>query len=153
MAEATRCSERAGPFRRFYAANGWPQTSQTIATSQASVTQAQNALNTAQSALAADQAATENEARNAALIACRLIKEHDLLDAHAPDVEDEEPEPQVQREVRRAWYIRAKFPGRCSWCGDPIQEGQTIRWYGSGSKPDHQECGQRRQLHEGWVTP
>jgi hypothetical protein len=64
----------------------------------------------------------ENEARTAAIIACKMIRENGLI------VVDREPEqPRVVLDNERI-IIRSKFLGRCSDCATRISVGDSCAW-------------------------
>jgi hypothetical protein len=64
----------------------------------------------------------ENEARTAAVIACKLIREHGLL------VVDREPvQPRVVLDDERI-IIRSRYLGRCAECACRINVGDSCAW-------------------------
>lgn len=74
--------------------------------------------------LAVDPAAAENEARTAAVFACRMIHEHGLLDVN------QEPEhaPAVRQNNAVPKRIRVRFGDSCRVCHMWIDEGATALW-------------------------
>ena len=76
--------------------------------------------------LAIDDGAGEHEARTAALLACRLISQHGLLDgapSQPPPREPKDPPkgPTLQR-------ITVRFGSACLVCGQWVAEGKQAFW-------------------------
>jgi hypothetical protein len=86
--------------------------------------------------LAVDPAAAENEARTAALIACRTIVQQDLQIAFA-GIQRVAAEPQVSRRI-----IRSKYPGVCIECLRPYAAGDPIAW-AKEAATIHAQCWRR----------
>lgn len=77
--------------------------------------------------LAVDDGAGEHEARTAALLACRLISRHRLLDG-APS----QPPPRESKQQRAdgptLQRITVRFGSACLVCGQWIAEGKQALW-------------------------
>lgn len=83
-----------------------------------------------------------DEARNAALVAARLIREHGIILTNpAASVGMTFPPPQIRITVTKKttpapvaddadeWQrIKAKYEGFCKWCGKTIRKNSSIRW-------------------------
>jgi hypothetical protein len=98
--------------------------------------------------LAVDAGAAENESRNAAVMACRLIDKHGLaIVAHAPSEPYRAPPPPPPRppppqahSTARGRVIYSRFATTCRACREPIEVGERIYWVrGEGSI--HVGCG------------
>lgn len=102
-------------------------------------------------ALATNAGASENEARNAALAAVRIVAEHNLLSAPAPErqnIDDmfrrarerwreaEPPRPSPPpRSSADGQRMRARYPGMCSRCGKRFAAGAEIIFDGRARHP------------------
>ena len=65
--------------------------------------------------------ASEEEQRTCAVIAVRLVREHDLLRRDEDDGVDDDDEP--------TWrIIRSRFRGACRRCGADIYAGDACAW-------------------------
>jgi hypothetical protein len=109
-------------------------------------------------ALATDAGASPEEARTAAMTACRLIVKHKLLadgPARATDVaarrrparesaanDDARPRRRAKPEPERASY-RAKARGTCAFCRKPFGPEDDVMTNVDGSV-DHWHCAKRR---------
>jgi hypothetical protein len=86
--------------------------------------------------LAANAGAEEDEARTAAVIACRLMVQHDLI-AMPLDLVLQSLPPPVERR-----FIRTKWATLCSCCGWTVDEGEIIAW-AKGQPTWCQDCYRR----------
>ena len=112
-------------------------------------------------ALATDTGASPEEARSAAMAACRLIVKHKLLDGAASHVEPaprrrtarEHPTPaeaaprrRTRREGRgdgEGRSYRAARPGTCAFCAKAFVSEDDVMTYVDGTV-DHWHCAKRR---------
>ena len=111
-------------------------------------------------ALATNTGASSEEARTAAMAACRLIAKHKLLDAAAatPSPGDgaarrrrERPAPEESSPRRRARRdgknegesYRATRPGTCAFCAKAFGAEDDVMTYVDGTV-DHWHCAKRR---------
>jgi hypothetical protein len=88
----------------------------------------------------------EEEARTAAYLACKLIRQHSLVISYVgfEPTRKKTPMPRAKDPWR---IIKAKFSGYCRSCGEDWDEGQTIVWAkGEGARCI--DCGRE----EGNVT-
>lgn len=95
--------------------------------------------------LATDPAASEAEARTAAMIACRMIREHRLLLAkdfqetpgkERPTPTDVWEDPEKGERVS----LRSKYEGRCKRCRQKYYIGTEVLWSPSGFGCIHPNC-------------
>lgn len=108
-------------------------------------------------ALAINPGASSEEARTAAMAACRLIAKHKLLDAPVPHAADgatrraprERAEPEeagprrrARRDAKGASY-RAAGTGTCAFCAKAFGPEGDVMTYVDGSV-DHWHCAKRR---------
>ena len=115
-------------------------------------------------ALATDKGASQEEARTAAMTACRLIARHKLLDASAGNSnagarrhpgagrsashEDGQARREGQRgegrrEEERGVSYRAARSGVCAFCATPFGPEDDVMTYPKGAV-DHWHCAKRR---------
>jgi len=115
-------------------------------------------------ALATDAGASSEEARSAAVAACRLIAKHKLLDpavghaTHAGHADTprrrptrEHPSPEEATSRRRSrrdtrpegQSYRAARPGTCSFCAKAFGAEDDVMTYVDGNV-DHWHCAKRR---------
>jgi hypothetical protein len=107
--------------------------------------------------LATNVAASAEEARTAAMAACRLIAKHKLLGLSAgeddgavrrPHDRGPRSEPEARRKHRTApddgpVSYRAGRPGTCAFCATAFGPEDDILSYPNGST-DHWHCAKRR---------
>src|SRR5580692_6595799 len=110
-------------------------------------------------ALATDAGASSEEARTAAMAACRLIVKHKLLDGGGPAPasdgasrrrparerpahDDASPRRRAKREPERPSY-RADTRGTCAFCRKPFGPDDDVMTDVDGSV-DHWHCAKRR---------
>lgn len=97
-------------------------------------------------ALAASE--NENEARNAAVQACRLIRKHDLRLSHpnpVSNVPTHEPVAPTRGTVvdldeLQAMVIKAKLSTPCLDCGERIEPGVLAWWMRGRGMVHHMKC-------------
>lgn len=91
----------------------------------------------------------ENEARNAAVQACKLIKKHDLRLSHphptiAPSPSGEPVPPTrgtvVDLDELQAMVIKAKLSTPCLDCGERIDAGDLAWWMRGRGMVHHMKC-------------
>jgi hypothetical protein len=78
---------------------------------------------------------SENEARTAAFLAAKLIRENDVELVYHPTHTERSSSPS---EAPRP--ISAKFDGICRTCGGEIRVGDRILWV-AGCGASHSRCG------------
>jgi hypothetical protein len=109
-------------------------------------------------ALATDASASLEEARTAAMAACRLIVKHKLLDGgpspasdgasrrrparEPPANDDVAPRRRAKRDPERRSY-RADTRGTCAFCRTPFGPEDDVMTDGEGSV-DHWHCAKQR---------
>ena len=105
-------------------------------------------------ALATDPAASEEETRTAALLACRMIRKHSLLLSPSSAPPPSPPPPPPPKPAQNngpfgpsdRWrrptgrFFVSKYNGTCVSCGEPFFEGDRIYWKGAGKGSEHPEC-------------
>lgn len=82
----------------------------------------------------------EHEARSAAAMACRLMREHGLL-VHDPAGHARPAERDPPRRRTRGPYARARAArggARCRECDEPIEDGEVF--VDSDAAPVHGDC-------------
>lgn len=114
-------------------------------------------------ALATNTAASSEEARTAAMAACRLIVKHKLLDAAAspspghgdgaarrrhtrerPAPEESSPRRRARRDGKNEGEsYRAGHPGTCAFCAKAFGAEDDVMTYVDGTV-DHWHCAKRR---------
>lgn len=106
--------------------------------------------------LAVDPGAADGEARNAALMACRLMAKHELVaapkgaQAPRPGHPWGSPGPGAQRPPRREYRSKAdddgartitsRYATSCKVCRGEVDEGERVYWR-PGKGVAHIECG------------
>lgn len=103
-------------------------------------------------ALATNAAASEHEARTAALMACKLIAQHKLLTVTftatpapkpAPKPSNPAPKPAAAKPPapkHKVKVMTALYGTWCGCCGDPIFKGDTISYYPKRKSAWHAAC-------------
>ncbi|HEX4445910.1 MAG TPA: hypothetical protein VH044_04215 [Polyangiaceae bacterium] len=116
-------------------------------------------------ALATDAGASSEEARTAAMAACRLIAKHELLDAPADRVNgaarrrpgsgrpashdgghgrrQTQADPRAGDHADGETNYRAARTGTCAFCANPFGPDDEVMAYARGSV-DHWHCAKRR---------
>jgi hypothetical protein len=115
-------------------------------------------------ALATDKGASQEEARTAAMTACRLIARHKMLDASASHgngtarrhpgaarsashenghARREAPRDEGRRAEDRDVSYRAARAGVCAFCATPFGPEDDVMTYPQGAV-DHWHCAKRR---------
>ena len=84
----------------------------------------------------------EHEARTAAWMAARLIRDHRLTVApdQEPSAQPRPPSGQPGAPQGTTRAIRSRFAGRCRVCGERFSEGTTVFWV-RGQGASHVACG------------
>lgn len=91
-------------------------------------------LQKVQALLALTTSPNIDEARNAALAAVRLIRQHGLvITSPAPHTGTSFPAPTFRARSRKngnsGWRrIKSKYAGSCRWCKQTIEPNTTIYW-------------------------
>lgn len=72
----------------------------------------------------------EEEARTAAFLACKMIRELGLSFAQAQPAPPAPPPPSVDREAHhgKPRHMPLKYAGSCRQCGEWIEEGSWAYW-------------------------
>jgi hypothetical protein len=97
--------------------------------------------------IALTASSSENEARNAAVLAIRLIARHGLvisLPAHPPSAKAARRRSSASKRAvpNPTERIVSPLGGDCIGCGERYRSGQIVYWFASGSGM-HPACYQR----------
>jgi hypothetical protein len=97
--------------------------------------------------LACDPAAAEGESRNAAVAACKLIREFELLTSQTVSPEPSIPpvSPVSSTVPIGSKIITARFKGQCKECSTPILVGDRIWFHKKAGYYAHLRCGMQRE--------